>query len=102
MVRIYLSRDKSNKTIASEILLKKALSAAKALWPDKDWTTIRSDCALAVDWQPVFLLEPHPNQTYTVRQNPPVVAKYELDLETFKDRLAKSQGRRGDNIQWSL
>jgi hypothetical protein len=99
--RLYISKDRNEKQKAGEIVSKKAVAVARALWPNLTWTVNKFDVQVEIEWVPCFNIEVSPEFKYTVQANPELVAEHNLDTEKFKEELAKSSGRRPrTNIQW--
>ena len=101
-MRYYVGKDKNPKQISHEVLLKRALAAAKHVHGSLPWGSILSDCVLTVDWLPALLLEAKPDKSYQIRQNFEVSQKFKLDVAAIRNEIDKTGGRSTGGVQWSL
>lgn len=101
-VRMYLSKDKNDQRIATEILIKKCLKVCKELYSDKGWGASRADASITIDWQPALLVEPFADKSYKIHYNAEIVVKRSIDIEKIRSAVSSSYGRRASSVQWTL
>ena len=102
LVRLFISKDKSGKMVATEILVKKILQVAKQVHPDLAWGSARVDASVTIDWKPALLAVLKIHKSYEIQFNSTVTHHYKVDIQAIKDGVAEIFGRTAQGVQWSL
>lgn len=101
-VRVYVSKDKNHKQIASEVLVKKCLEICRERYSSLNWGFSRADSAVTLDWKPCLQLQPNVDKTFVLRQDAAVANQYKIDVPAVRAALEQLYGRKADATQWSL
>ena len=102
LVRVYLSRDKNPRRIATEILVKKTRLAAESLYSTLPWGSNRTDGIVSIDWEPALLPVPEPDRTYKIQYDADLCAKHGVDVEEIHKAVAAKMGRKANATKWSV
>ena len=100
--RIYISPDKSEKQIFTEMATKRLVDAVKKIHPTglPEVHGLKRDGMVTIGWQRAIKVEPKADKTCSLLLIPDLVDKYHLNKDAIEESFNVSLAATGVNLQW--
>ena len=100
-IKLYVSEDKSMKTVKMETKAKKLLRAFKATHPDKEVHLVRRTGTISVSWVQVARIDAKSMDDVQVLWNASAVAELGIAKANVMEKFGAADGG-GSDVTWTL
>ena len=101
-VQLYISPDKSDKMMFSDMCGKKLVATLKDMYPDKQFHLLRKDATITIGWERAVRIEVKEDRTSWLTWINEVINRNEINKEEVVCRFDRACQAANANLQWSL